>query len=245
MKKHFILIFGLVLIFSCTSQQVSQTVGVINDTLNKGKPLTSSEVASGLKEALVKGITSGVVQASATDGFLGNPKLKIPFPEDARKVENTLRDLGLGGEVDKFVTTLNRGAEEAAEKAKPIFVSAIKNMTIQDAFQILKGEDNAATEYLRRNTEAQLVDAFKPVMRNSLEQVNATKYWSELITRYNRIPLVQKVDPELDSYATQKAVDGLFVLIAQEEGKIREDPLARTTDLLKRVFGSPEAKQAE
>jgi hypothetical protein len=133
--------------------------------------------------------------------------------------------------------TLNRGAEDAAKEAKPIFISAIKSMTIDDAWGILKGEQDAATQYLKRTTSAQLKEKFKPVIQNSLSKVNATKYYSDLVTRYNKIPMVEKVNPNLDEYATDKAIDGLFLMIAKEEKNIREDPVARTTDLLKKVFG--------
>jgi hypothetical protein len=139
--------------------------------------------------------------------------------------------------VDKFVMTLNRGAEDAAKEAKPIFVNAIKQMTIQDAWGILKGEEDAATEYLRRTTSAQLREKFAPVIANSLNKVNATKYYGDIINTYNKIPLVEKVNPDLNDYATTKAMDGLFLLIAGEEKKIRQDPMARTTELLKKVFG--------
>jgi hypothetical protein len=144
---------------------------------------------------------------------------------------------GWAGQVDKFVLTLNRGAEDAAKEAKPIFIAAIKSMTIQDAWAILKGEENAATEYLKRTTSASLKEKFKPVIQSSLNKVNATKYYGEIITRYNQIPLVEKVNPNLDDYATDKAIEGLFVMIAKEEKNIRMDPVARTTELLKRVFG--------
>jgi len=244
MHIRFIITIGFALIFGCTSQQLSQTVGILNDTLNQAAPLTSAEVGSGLKEALIQGISKGADQASALDGFLGNPQLKIPFPPDAQKVANTLRDIGLGNEVDKFVTTLNRGAEEAAKEAKPIFVDAIKSMTIEDAFNILKGEDNAATNFLKSKTQEKLVASFTPVMKNALQKVNATKFYGELVDRYNKLPLVEKVDPDLTNFATQKAVDGLFILVEKEEANIRENPAARVTNLLKKVFAAqdPENK---
>ena len=224
---------------ACTTAQINQTIGEVNKAMGgtAEKPLTTAEVGDGLKEALVNGISKGADLVSITDGYFKNPEIKIPFPPEVQKVEKTLRDIGLGSEVDKFVMTLNRGAEDAAKQAKPIFVSAIKSMTIQDAWAILKGEDNAATEYLRRTTSTQLKDAFKPVIQNSLNKVNATKYYGELVTRYNKIPLVEKVNPNLDDYATDKAIEGLFVMIAKEEKNIRKDPVARTTELLKRVFG--------
>ena len=149
-----------------------------------------------------------------------------------------VRQIGLGGEVDKFILTLNRGAEDAAREAKPIFIDAIKSMTIQDAWSILRGEDDAATQYLRRTTGERLAEKFKPVIKASLDKVNATRYYSDIVTTYNRIPLVEKVNPDLDDYATNKAIDGLFVMIAKEEKRIREDPVARTTELLKKVFGA-------
>lgn len=213
-------------------------MGEVNKAIGKDAPLTTTEVANGLKEALVKGISNGSDMASQLDGYFKNPKIKIPFPSEVKKVEDKLRQIGLGGEVDKFVMTLNRGAEDAAKEAKPIFIAAIKQMTIQDAWAILRGSDNAATEYLKRTTSSLLYDKFKPVIQNSLNKVNATKYYGDIVTRYNKIPLVEKVNPDLTDYATNKAMDGLFLLIAEEEKKIRLDPVARTTELLKKVFGA-------
>ncbi|HEY3406409.1 MAG TPA: DUF4197 domain-containing protein [Ohtaekwangia sp.] len=236
MKK---LILALtVLVSSCTSAQISQTMKEVNKAIGteSGDP-TTAEVADGLKEALINGISNGSDMASQLDGYFKNPKIKIPFPPDVKKVETKLRQVGMGNEVDKFILTLNRGAEDAAKEAKPIFISAIKQMTIQDAWAILKGSDNAATEYLKKVTSAQLYDKFKPVIKSSLDKVNATKNYGTLVTAYNKIPLVEKVNPDLDDYATKKAMDGLFLLIADEEKKIRQDPMARTTDLLKKVFG--------
>ena len=134
--------------------------------------------------------------------------------------------------------TLNRGAEDAAKEAKPIFIEAIRAMTIEDAWAILRGQDDAATQYLKRTTSGLLKEKFKPVIQNSLNKVSATKYYSDIVTRYNQIPLVQKVNPDLDDYATDKAIDGLFLMIAREEKNIRENPVARTTEILKRVFGA-------
>lgn len=230
-------IFFFLFSFSCTTTQLNQALGDLNKSVGGEKPLTTAEVAEGLKEALINGISKGSDQVSQLDGYFKNPEIKIPFPPDVKKVENTLRDIGLGSEVDKFIVSLNRGAEDAAKEAKPIFISAIKSMTIDDAWAILKGKDNAATEYLMKTTSGQLKEKFKPVIQNSLNKVNATKYYSDLVTRYNRIPTVEKVNPNLDDYATDKAIDGLFLMIAKEEKSIREDPVARTTDLLKKVFG--------
>jgi hypothetical protein len=233
-KMQWILVLCLT---ACTTAQINQTIGEVNKSLGGEQPLTTAEVGEGLKEALVKGISKGADQVSQLDGYFKNPEIKIPFPPEVKKVENTLRDIGLGGEVDKFIMTLNRGAEDAAREAKPIFVSAIKSMTIQDAWAILKGEDNAATEYLKKTTSIQLKEKFKPVIQASLNKVSATKYYGDLVSRYNKIPLVEKVNPNLDDYATDKAIEGLFTMIAKEEKNIRKDPLARTTELLKKVFG--------
>lgn len=232
-----VILYGLLisLCVACTSAQINQTLGGISDTIGSGE-LTTSQVAAGLKEALVKGARQGASDASKVDGYFGNTLIRIPFPPEVKKVEDRLRQLGLGAEVDKFVLTLNRGAEQAAKEAAPIFVNAITSMTIQDAWNILKGDNNAATEYLRRTTSEQLLAKFSPVMQNALDQVNATKYYGDIINTYNKIPMVEDVNPDLNEYATQKAVDGLFLLIAQEEEKIRENPAARTTDLLRKVF---------
>ena len=238
MKRSTIAMLTALVFTACTTAQLNQTMSEVNKALNTETPLTTAEVGEGLKEALVKGISNGSDMASQLDGYFKNPKIKIPFPPDVKKVEDKLRQIGLGSEVDKFILTLNRGAEDAAKEAKPIFVNAIRQMTIQDAWSILRGSDNAATEYLKRTTSAQLREKFQPVIASSLSKVNATKYYSDLVTQYNRIPFVEKVNPDLNDYATTKAMDGLFLLIADEEKKIREDPVARTTELLKRVFGS-------
>ncbi|GAB2967888.1 DUF4197 domain-containing protein [Hymenobacter coalescens] len=203
-----------------------------------GGSVTQQEAALGLKEALTQGISKGADQASKQDGFYLNSLIRIPFPPDAQRVATTLRSLGLGGEVDKFELALNRGAEQAAIKAKPIFISAIKSLTFTDVWNILTGQKDAATQYLKRTTTSQLVSAFSPIMQQALDQTQATKYYSGLVSRYNKIPLVKPVNPNLNEYATGKAVDGLFTLIAQEEANIRENPVARTTELLRKVFGS-------
>jgi len=223
------------LLLSCTSAQVNQTLGTINDALGEDE-LTKDQVVAGLKEALVKGVSTGSASASKLDGYFKNPAIKIPFPPDVQRVEDKLRQIGLGDQVDKFVKTLNRGAEEAAKEAKPIFVSAVKSMTIQDAWGILKGEDDAATQYLVRTTSAQLKAKFQPVIKKALDKTNATKYYGDIVTTYNKIPFVDEVNPDLEDYATTRAIDGLFLLIAKEEKNIREDPVARTTELLRKVF---------
>lgn len=232
------LMIAVTLLQACTSAQINQTLGDINKSLGSDAPLSTAEVAEGLKEALIKGISNGADMASAVDGYFKNPEIKIPFPPEVQKVEAKLRQVGLGNQVDKFVETLNRGAEDAAKEAKPIFIAAIKQMTIQDAWGILKGNNDAATQYLMRTTSGLLKEKFKPVIANSLQKVNATKYYGDIVTAYNRLPLTEDVNPNLDDYATDKAIEGLFTLIAKEEKNIRENPVARTTELLRRVFGS-------
>ncbi len=239
MKK--LILIGFVIISGYASAQLN-----LNKALQDAKKKlqggsatpTAAEVADGLREALVKGTSNSSDMLTQVDGYFKNPSIKIPFPPDVKKVEDRLRQVGLGDQVDKFVLTLNRGAEDAAKEAKPIFINAIKQMTIDDAWAILKGQPDAATQFLKRTTSPQLKDKFKPVIQNSLDKVSATKYYGDLITTYNKIPLVEKVNPDLNEYATGKAMDGLFFMIAAEEKKIRDNPLERTTELLKKVFGA-------
>ena len=199
--------------------------------------LSNAEAASGLKEALLQGIGKGADRASQPDGFYLIRLIRIPFPPGAQRVATTLRSIGLGSQVDKFELSLNRGAEDAARSAKPIFVAAIKSLTFSDVWNILTGQQDAATQFLKRTTSTQLVTAFAPIMQKSLDQVGATRYYTQMASSYNQLPLVQKVQPDLNQYATGKAVDGPFTLIAQKEANIRENPVARTTELLRRVFG--------
>ena len=237
-KPHFFLL-GLMLITGCKTTSTAQIDNVLKDfggIFLEQDQLTTDQVIQGLKQALSQGITNGSTQASAVDGYLKNSLIRIAFPPDAQKVEARLRQIGLGGEVDKFIVSLNRGAERAAIEAKPIFLEAIRNMTIEDAWGILRGSEHSATDYLERNTSEQLRQKFQPIIKVALDEVNATKYYDDLVNTYNKIPLVNKVNPELDQYATDKAIEGLFLLIAQEEEKIRADPAARTTDLLRKVF---------
>ncbi len=182
------------------------------------------------------GTDRGTQKLSAVDGFFANAVIKILMPPEAKNVEQKLRSLGFGKLVDNTILTLNRAAEDAAKSAAPVFINAIKQITIQDALGILKGGDFAATDYLKSKTTAQLTTAFKPIIDASLNKVNATKYWNTIFSTYNRFSL-NKVNPDLQAYVTDKAMSGIFYQIGLEEQKIRKDPLARTTDLLKKVFG--------
>lgn len=211
-------------------------------TPTNSKPLLSNEeVISGLKEALQVGIKNAVNQSAAIDGFLSNPEIRLPFPPDAIKVKEKALQLGMSSQVDKFETTLNRAAEEAVKEALPIFTQAILNMSVQDGFAILKGGNGAATNFLKNQTSQQLYNAFLPKVKDATAKVGLTAYWNPLITKYNaavKLTGGQQLNPDLDAYITQRAIDGLFTLVAKEENKIRENPAARITDLLAKVFGS-------
>jgi hypothetical protein len=238
----FIFVF-MVLLFSklAIDAQDNAANALLNDVKNAvgGNPsLSGDDIANGLKEALTLGAQKSANQLSAVDGFFKDAAVKILLPEQAQKVEKTLRGMGMGQLVDNAILSLNRAAEDAAKSAAPIFVNAIKNMSIQDALGILKGTDTAATGYLRKTTSAQLTSTFKPVIDASLQKTDATKYWKDIFETYNKLPTTfKKVDPDLSSYATQKTMNGIFYYVAIEEKKIRKDPAAQVTDLLKKVFG--------
>jgi len=201
---------------------------------------TTGEINSGLKEALEKATGISAEKLGAKDGYLGNIDVKILFPEEAKNIESTLRSIGLGSMVDQVVTSVNRAAEDAAIEAKPIFTNAIKQMSITDVKNILLGDKNAATTYFNTTTSPALTEKFSPIIDTSLKKTDATKYWSDVVTRYNKVPFVKKVDTDLTAYVTKKAIDGLFIEIAKEELKIRESISERTSPLLKKVFGFAE-----
>ena len=227
MRRVFIAIIFSSLFYGCdVIKQLPQMTGV-----------TEGEAGEGIKEALSQGLAGAVLKLNREDGFFKDAFYKILIPEDARKVENTLRDIGLGSMVDKAILQINRGAEDAAGYAKPIFVNAIKSMTIQDAISLVRNGDTSATHFFREKTTAQLTAAFLPVIKASLDKVNATKYYGDMVTKYNSLPLVKKINPDLSGYVTMKATNALFDLVAQEEKNIRTNFAARTTDLLKKVFG--------
>lgn len=212
---------------------------ILNDLPQNGTGggLTTADIVAGLKQALTVGTQNSTNRLSAVDGFFADAAIKVLMPPEAQKVESTLRNFGLGSLVDKAVLSMNRAAEDAAKSATPIFVDAIKQMTISDAIGILKGGDFAATNYFKQKTTLALTNAFKPVISKSLDKVNATKYWSDIFTAYNRFT-TNPVNTDLSAYVTGKAIDGIFHEVSLEEQKIRKDPAARVTDLLKKVFGS-------
>lgn len=223
----------------CVSSLISckTLLEVANEVLEENAEPTNNEIISGLKEALVKGAGFATATLSKEGGYLNDPLVKIPFPQEADFAAKTLRDLGLGQLVDNFEARLNEGAEKGAKMALPIFKDAITSMSFADAKNILFGAENAATEYFKGRTSTALYTAYSPHVKESLDKVNATKLWSDITTRYNAIPFTgKKVETDLVKYTTDKALDGLFLKVADEEKKIRENPIARTTELLKKVF---------
>lgn len=247
MKKVLPILFlsGIIMITpSC--DVLNDTAGAVLDTTSKGgnqntPKLTNQEVISGLKEALTVGIKNAVDLTSKTDGYLANQQIKLPFPPSAERMKEKALEWGLDNQVDKIVTTLNRAAEDAATEATPIFIDAIKNMTVQDGFAILNDGEGAATDFLRKRTTEQLIVAFSPKVQESIEKVKLTEYWNPVMTKYNQAVTFtggEKVDTDLNRYVTERAIDGLFVMVEKEENKIRKDPSARVTDLLTKVFGS-------
>lgn len=247
--KKIILLAGAIFLLHTTQAQLLKKVlgnktdssgsnsGILNNTFGKNSGnLNANEIASGLKEALSVGAEKAGKNLSALNGFFGNAAIKILMPDEARKVEEKLRAIGLGDQVDEAILSMNRAAEDAAKSAAPIFVNAIKQMSIKDAAGILNGGDFAATDYLKDKTTAALTASYKPVIEKSLEKVDATKYWNTVFTAYNKFA-IKKINPDLTAYVTEKALAGIFYQVGQEEQKIRKDPLARTSDLLKKVFG--------
>lgn len=231
MKKLAALVFTAVILNSCdVINKLPQTTGIGG--------ITEAEAGQGIKEALAQGLTNAVLKLNKEDGFFKDALYKILLPPDAKKVENTLRSLGFNNMVDKAILQINRGAEDAAGYAKPIFVDAVKNMTLQDAIGLVKNGDTSATHFFREKTTDKLIAAFLPVIKSSLEKVEATKYYGDLVNKYNNFPTtVKKINPDLAGFVTAKATDALFDLVAKEEVNIRTNIAARTTDILKKVFG--------
>ncbi len=202
-----------------------------------GSSLSNEEIIGGLKEALSTGTLNSTNLLNRADGYFANEAIKILMPEEAQKAEKTLRSMGMGSLVDKAILSMNRAAEDAAGNVSNIFINAIKKMTVKDGLQILRGGDFAATDYLKKMTTAELTEQMRPVIESSLSKVNATAYWKDVFSQYNRFS-PNKVDPDLSAYVTGKALEGMFHTISLEEQKIRKDPSARVTDLLKKVFSN-------
>ena len=228
--KRTLLCFLVFQLMACTELQQ-----VVNQ-LPQGPGIGNAEIAQGLREALNMGIDKQVNKLALKDGFFRNELVKILLPEELKKVDKTLRDIGLGNLADEGLRILNRAAEDAVGEATPIFVDAVKDITFNDAKQILLGNDDAATRYLKQSTQTKLYDKFSPIIKNSFQKVGADQIWTNIITKYNSLPLTTDVNPDLTDYTTQEALTGVYTMIAVEEKEIRTKVSSRTTDLLKKVF---------
>ncbi len=225
-----------------------------NKAIDKGKEklgsisnsgvLSNEEIGKGLKEALNKGVNAGVATLSANDGFLKSALYKILISEDMKNVVSKLKMVpGFSNIENELIEKMNRGAEKAAVKATPIFTKAITDLSFQDAMNILMGEKNAATQYLNNSTNQALYGEFKPVIASSLSEVGATKYWSDCVNAYNKLPFVKKANPDLNDYVTKEALKGIFGVVAEKELEIRNDPRIRNTEILRKVFGKQDKRQ--
>ncbi|NML36432.1 DUF4197 domain-containing protein [Chitinophaga sp. G-6-1-13] len=248
LKKTLLVLLGVGCMHASQAQLLNKLkkLGKSNSTTtattpasNTGGSVTESEAGSAIKEALAKGVANGIANLNKTDGFFGNDLYKLLLPPDAVKIGNTLRAIGLGPQVDQAILQINRSAEKAVGYAAPIFVNAIKQMTLTDALNLVKGGNNSATEFFKSKTTDQLKAAFNPVVKKSLDSTSATRYYSDIVTTYNKLPTTfNKANPNLQDYVTTMAVNALFDQIGKEEAAIRANPAARTTDLLKKVFGN-------
>lgn len=239
MKKTFVLFSILIsiVIYSCDIlESVKESTEV-----SVNSSLTQQEVANGLKEALNTGIINTVLNVSQVNGFYNNPEIKIPFPQEAIKVKEVCEKAGLKNQITDFEEKLNRAAEDASKEARDVFIESIKQMSINDAISILKGNDDDATQYLKKTTSTRLYEKVYPIVVNSTNKIALAKYWSPLADKYNAVVSItggERLTTDLNSYITNKTLDGLFIMVAKEEKKIRTEPLARVNDILKRVFGS-------
>lgn len=235
MKKKIFVLSSFLLLTGCAElQTVMQNLPNNIEQGNGG--LSSLDISNGLKQALELGVSQGVDLLSKKNGYYDNNLVKILLPEQLQKVDKTLRQIGLGSLADQGIKLLNTAAEDAVNEAKPIFISAIKNLTFSDAAAILAGNKDAATQYLQKTTTSQLVNAFSPKIKASLDKVGANEIWSQIMSKYNAIPFVNQVNADLTGYVTEKAIDGLFLQVAKKEEDIRTNISARTTPLLQKVF---------
>jgi hypothetical protein len=252
MKKIFLLMMLASVHQMASSQNLNKLLNKADHLLNNknntqgsnnpngllGANLSNTEIVNGLKEALNIGTKNASGKLNKANGFFGNQLIKIMLPPEVRNIEKTLRSFGFNAVCDKLILSLNRAAEDASGKAVPIFMNAITSMSIVDGLNILRGGNNAATEFLKRNTTGALTTAFRPVIESSLSKVNATFYWKEVFNTYNKLPISRtKVNPDLTGYVTERALNGLFVTVADEEANIRKNPAAQVSNLLKKVFG--------
>jgi len=240
-SKVLILIISLMFVVGYGHQVDAGFQDWLKDTAKKmggEKGLGDDEIISGLKQALEVGTGNAVTTVSQLNGYSENPKIRIPLPEDVQKVEKILRATGFGNKLDEFELSMNRAAERAAPEAKTIFGDAIKQMSFTDARQILDGPDDAATQYFQDKTSDQLQVIFKPITHQAMSEVGVTSYYQSIDDKVKTIPFADQMSFDLDQYVTDKALNGLYLMLAEEEKKIRQDPAARVTNLLKKVFGS-------
>jgi hypothetical protein len=237
MKKIILLVLATTFFSGCAELQQ-----VVNQLPQGTVGLSQLDIANGLKEALDNGIDKQVSKLTVTDGFLKNEAVKILLPQELQIVDTKLRQIGLSSLADEGLKVLNRAAEDAVKEATPIFVNAVKNMSFNDAKNILMGNNMAATTYLQNSTSSALYSKFNPVIKNSFAKVGADKVWSNIITKYNSLPFITKVNPDLTDYTTNKAMEGVFKMIAVEEQNIRTNYSSRSSDLLKRVFALQDKK---
>ncbi|HEU0137932.1 MAG TPA: DUF4197 domain-containing protein [Flavobacterium sp.] len=236
--KKIVALCSVFLVFGCAElQQIASQYPEMGGTI-----LSNADISAGLKEALHKGISQQVTKLTATDGFYKNEAVKILLPAELQKVDKALRSVGMSSLADEGLKVLNRAAENAVKEATPIFVDAVTKMTITDAKNILLGNDTSATTYLQSATTSSLYGKFNPVIKSSFSKVGADKVWSNIITKYNAIPMVNKVNPDLTDYVTNKALEGVFKMVAVEEVQIRNNISERTSDILKRVFALQDNK---
>jgi len=241
MKRYVLLFLGALLLIAApaSADLRDQFLKFQNEYLDKDKPsdaLDNNTVAAGLKEALSVGTRNSVSLVSKADGYFKNPQIRIPLPENVRKIEKVLRSAGMGREVDKFLLSMNRAAEKAAPRALDLFLGAVKEMTIPDAISILRGNDTAATEYLKAKTSDKLYRSFRPEVSAAMDTVGVTLSFKRMMDKARSIPFLKDESVDLDHYVTTKALDGLFLMVSHEEMKIRKDPAARVTDLIRKVF---------
>lgn len=235
--KLIILVFYLLVQVGINAQNLMDLKKNVQQKIQQqAGSFSEDEAAAALRQALSQGATLGAEAVHKTDGYFKNLKIKIPLPADAQQAETKMRNIGLGANVDEALLNINRAAEQAGAAAKDVFIQAIQGMTVKDAISIIKGASDAGTQFLKQNASNGLYTQFKPIIEDALQQVGATKHYAALATQYNRIPGGTKINPDLADYTTQKAIAGLFILIAEEELKIRNNPAARSTELLKKVF---------
>jgi len=237
------LFFTNILLPTSTSAQLNKVLDKVTTATSGTVNLSPTEMAMGLKEALEKGTGQSIDRLNLENGFLGNPAIKLPFPEEAIQVERSLRKIGLGNLCDQLITSINRAAEDAVKEARPLFTQAIKDMTFNDVQGILLGSERAATDYLQRSTTDGLKVKFAPPIQASLQKVGATAHWETVMSRYNKIPLIKPMNTDLTAYVTDKALQGLFVEIAKEELALRKNINTRSSPLLQKVFGFADSQK--